>query len=82
VIVWSHLFNGKKEIGKAMQDGFFAILNQAPISKTSRTKIQKDMSDLNPKARKVAFNGACAIEVVDFLRLCHFRATFDPIQVQ
>jgi hypothetical protein len=76
------LFNGRKEIGKAMQDGFFATLNQAPISKTSRTKIEKDISNLNPKARKVVFNGACAIKVVHFLRLCHFRATFDPIQLQ
>ncbi len=49
-----------------MQDGFFATLNQAPISKTSRTKIEKDISNLNPKARKVVFNVACAIEVVDF----------------
>jgi hypothetical protein len=66
VIVWSHLFNGKKGIGKAMRHSSFTTFNQAPISKTSRTKIEKDISNLNPKAMKVVFNGACALEVVDF----------------
>jgi hypothetical protein len=70
-IIFSHLFNGRLEIGKAMREGFYLAVEHANTFIPENQRIRKSLDALNYNrylACNIQFNSSNSnIAMIDFL---------------
>ena len=73
-IIYSHLFNGRLEIGKAMRRGFYLAIDAAKTSNVKLQSMKTALDNLIADSLQVVFSGKNAMEAADFLNKCTFTS--------
>jgi hypothetical protein len=71
-IMYSHLFNGRQEIWKAMQRDFYLAIATAKISDVEKRIMKIALDNLTVESLQVIFSRKNAMEATEFLSKCIF----------
>lgn len=75
-IIFSHLFNGRLEIGKAIREGFYLAVEHENTSVPEKQRMTKSLDALTADTLWVIFTAKNAMEATEFLAMCNSLAQF------
>lgn len=71
-IIYSHLFNARLEIGKAMREGFYLAVESVDASIDEKHRMKGPLDSLTGDTLRVIFSAQNAMEASEFLAKCTF----------